>query len=788
MAVDFEQVLMALRAPSASLQSVLTGLKDQLSPHTAEQGRRQLNATTDANTARIIGTVAGAIYIVLGNRRGALQMRFETANRLFMLTEDRVEYLKLHSEFLQIAGDGKDEAEVYFAAVSAAAECLYFARQVTQDDRVRHSMLLETLKFLSVAAVAAQPAYTHLFLRFLSLLGSTLQAVFAEAWSGVETAYSGALLHGIAGEIEAKVPVERRLGSGLEWLSYAKTFAQLSFQHGSADVATRRLGAAVDLTRGDFRSRAGRLWCAQTANLVLAGLVGQAMDSGRTSPTHLFAAAELLKARLLLDQLGGAEESLPSDPRVLELERDILRFKPSKHDAADEDAQSTAEWRLTSQLPAGWTFDDRKQMVDSLEAGYARANVGLQGVAPVASLVEIQAALGPHEALIEYFIPAHATHPAKELLAIATTATEVDAVPLPLDALGAGMGMIGSISFDGREPLAVSPLGEAVWSMRRALLEADDELADQWLQKLWLILVFPLLNRWGYPDESKRWIIVPHGPLHYVPFAALREPSGTRLVEDVALTVAPSASAWLALRRRPRSELTRFFGIADPLLEDSDLPRLEQAHKELSTAMKACADLETQGLSDERATERAVRDAVRGAGIVHIAAHGDFPEQDPLDFHRILLAADNEHDGKLHADEVRDMDLTATHLVVLSICDGGLYRFGPGDEPLGLVPALFAAGAANVFAPLWEIEDTAARRFTRAFYKELLKQGPAEAWRRACKRAIKEGTSLRDWAGFVNTGSGAPFSLPKPARAGGRKPRRRAMSHRPRRAPPRAPR
>ena len=408
-------------------------------------------------------------------------------------------------------------------------------------------------------------------------------------------------------------------------------------------------------------------------------------------------------------------------------------------------------------MSVGWVFDDRKEMVEGIEHHYQHAQLGLKGYAPVASLADIQAALEPGEALIEYFIPAHGSHPAKELLAIAMTAKEVAVVPLTLDALGT-VGMTGSISFDGRAPLAVSPLGNAVWSMRRALLEGNDELADQWLVRLWQTLVFPLLNRWGYPDESARWIVVPHGPLHYVPFAALPDAGGTRLIEEVALTIAPSASVWLALRRRQRPELTRFLGIAEPLLGDSALPPLKQSRTELSNAMKAVAGLQTQGLSADLATEHAVRDAIRGAGIVHFATHGEFPEQDPFDFHRILLAADDAHDGRLQADELRDMDLTAARLERSSICDGGLYRFGPGDEPLGLIPALFAAGAENVFAPLWQIEDTAARRFTAAFYKNLLKHGPAEAWRRACKAALKKGTPLRDWAGFIHTDGCADHS------------------------------
>jgi CHAT domain-containing protein len=103
------------------------------------------------------------------------------------------------------------------------------------------------------------------------------------------------------------------------------------------------------------------------------------------------------------------------------------------------------------------------------------------------------------------------------------------------------------------------------------------------------------------------------------------------------------------------------------------------------------------------------------------------------------------------------MNLYSAWLVVLSVCNGGLYRFGPGDEPYGLIPALLIAGAENILSTLWPIKDQTARDFMVGFYKHLLKYGPAEALRRACKQSIQDPTlSLSDWAGFVLVGPSRP--------------------------------
>lgn len=145
----------------------------------------------------------------------------------------------------------------------------------------------------------------------------------------------------------------------------------------------------------------------------------------------------------------------------------------------------------------------------------------------------------------------------------------------------------------------------------------------------------------------------------------------------------------------------------------------------------------------------AFQDEAVGKSIVHLATHGEYPEDDAIDFHRILLAAGTKDDGRVSAENVRGLDLSACRLVVLSICDGGLYRFGPGDEPYGLMPAFIAAGAQNVLGTLWPIDDHFARLYMVEFYRHLLSFGPAEALRRVCLRYIKARISLRNWAAFI---------------------------------------
>lgn len=170
-------------------------------------------------------------------------------------------------------------------------------------------------------------------------------------------------------------------------------------------------------------------------------------------------------------------------------------------------------------------------------------------------------------------------------------------------------------------------------------------------------------------------------------------------------------------------------------------------------------------LGAAEAGEQALRRAVPGASIVHLATHGFFtpeglgdlverlPEQGlgaaarRSELERILpglrsglvLAgvhdpgADGLDDGLLTAEEAGWLDLSACQLVVLSACETGLGTPSGGDNLIGLRRALYLAGARSRVTSLWKVEDQATRELMEAFYTRLLVdgQGRGEALRGA---------------------------------------------------------
>jgi CHAT domain-containing protein len=468
---------------------------------------------------------------------------------------------------------------------------------------------------------------------------------------------------------------------------------------------------------------------------------------------------EAVKARTLLDQMHVEFRELPApelQKQAMNIEQELTYFAPDT-----EPDEVLSEIRLTSQLPLENRSGPSPQqdLLQQVERIYTEANAGFSGVQPVRSLAEIQQALKPREAILEYAIPYHPLHPAFSLHALVVTPGDAFHLQCDLSLLPASS-FIGKLIADDKQPMDASPLGQTIINARTAIQDGEDPDADTSLQLLHCLLIAPLLTRGLDLKSLDRLVIVPHRMLHSVPWAALCSKDGRRVVEDVAVTVAPSASIWHTLATRAPLRLESFLALANPQpMPNPKLPSLEQAESEVDDIGKALVGLKSTVLKKTEATEDALRREVAGKSIVHFATHGEFPMQDALDFHSLLLAPSDSNDGRVRAEELRAMDFHSASLVVLSICNGGIYRFGPGDEPYGLSPALLAAGAHHLLGTLWSIEDWAGRQFVVKFYSNVLKSGPAEALRLAASDYLAKGWDLRLWAAFVAVGTGRPFAV-----------------------------
>jgi CHAT domain-containing protein len=112
----------------------------------------------------------------------------------------------------------------------------------------------------------------------------------------------------------------------------------------------------------------------------------------------------------------------------------------------------------------------------------------------------------------------------------------------------------------------------------------------------------------------------------------------------------------------------------------------------------------------------------------------------PLALSGLVLAGANRRGkeapadgGVLTAEAIAGLDLAGLELAVLSACETGLGEVAGGEGVFGLQRAFHIAGAKNVVASLWQVDDEATAALMGLFYHHLWveKRPPIEALRQA---------------------------------------------------------
>jgi len=234
--------------------------------------------------------------------------------------------------------------------------------------------------------------------------------------------------------------------------------------------------------------------------------------------------------------------------------------------------------------------------------------------------------------------------------------------------------------------------------------------------------------------EARRLVVVPHGAVARLPFAALRDDSGY-LIDTYTLRILPSARL-LSRAEGPAPSPDQGL-LLDPPEPGQPSPDLPGAPLETAAVERAWPG--AAPAVGRRATETLLKDRGRTAGHLHLAARC---AEDPA----LLLADDGENDGRLTVPELYAITLEA-RLAVLSRCHAG-----PGaasDLVLAeLSEAFLRAGADAVAISLWPVADEVAAGMMQRLYGNLLSGAGPEALRNAQRETAGIRSHPYYWAGF----------------------------------------
>jgi CHAT domain-containing protein len=156
--------------------------------------------------------------------------------------------------------------------------------------------------------------------------------------------------------------------------------------------------------------------------------------------------------------------------------------------------------------------------------------------------------------------------------------------------------------------------------------------------------------------------------------------------------------------------------------------------------------------------------------ILHIATHGFYfpPTNTTNDFpllrSGLVLSGvnnywgkdtilENKEDGILTAQEISNLNLLNTDLVVLSACQTALGDINGSEGVYGLQRAFKMAGVKKLLMSLWEVPDAETAELMQLFYSNVFKGYTYYTAFRKAQLALK--TKYKDstkWAGFVLVG------------------------------------
>jgi len=495
---------------------------------------------------------------------------------------------------------------------------------------------------------------------------------------------------------------------------------------GKPEEAIQYLGQAasvVDVSAGDIKVEemlAGYL--GGHRRVYYSAFIDVLVKANR--PEEAFAQVERARTRAFLQMVGNHRLNTmqTAEPHLVR-EAEILRTEIAAREREAAFAYGESAFGVNAEL------ERARQRYRILLTRVKVSNPEYESLTNVEPLgiEEIRKELEPGTTLISYYVSLKVVH---------TWVVDRDAtrhVSLPIDQ-------------EGLKPLIcwAAQFGPVVDMRGVRLLSACEHNATA--EDAFDQLIAPLLDS----IRHRKLIIVPHGVLHYVPFAALRNRRTQRyLIDDYTLTHAPSASALRFLRAKESPVAGTALILGDP---EGTMSRLPGAAEEATAVAQTFG---TTPLLGAEARESLLYDAGGRFDLIHLAAHGVYDPRNPL-FSRIALSADDRHDGSLTVDEIlSSLDLSGVNLVVLAACQSAAGARSGGDEIVGLTRALLYAGTPGVISTLWNIDDAASAGLMKEFYRRLGGGASvADALRQAqlATKAHERYADPRYWAAFTLTG------------------------------------
>jgi CHAT domain-containing protein/Tfp pilus assembly protein PilF len=540
-----------------------------------------------------------------------------------------------------------------------------------------------------------------------------------------------------------------------------------------SSLSTYQLTAdLIEKRQSGYKGDESKIWLAGTVAKIYAGAIQTALQlyeiTGNPNyKEQAFLYSERSKSSVLWESLTNAQAQkfagIPDSVlnREQELKQELARLE---NQILIERTQ--AESREEKKPPASQSaFDEThlayQNLIDHIERTYPEYYT-LKYREKNPSISQIQKQLGPHTAVVEYFL-------GDSLLHIFVLAHDrLDAASIRIDS-----------SFES-----------AIAEMYLGIKKLDNQSFRRRSYELYQKLIAPI-----YPwiEKKESLVIIPHDKLLYLPFETLlTQPaaadefsvmpylirqfevsylySARFLAENPRALKAPTIDGFVGFApvftKKPNHNflakvweaLKNYWG--NGKINEAQIAPLPETETELRSV---CALFKDRGkpaqifLHEKAREEHLKSSAARAFRFLHLATHTWIKDKDPRHSGLLFFPSNDstaQEDGILHASEIYNLELQAD-LVVLSSCENGIGELAKGEGMLALTRSFLYAGAKNILYTLWEVPDHHTSRMMVEFYQQILSDNSYAKSLRAAKLqmiANAETAHPKKWGGFVLLG------------------------------------
>jgi CHAT domain-containing protein len=457
-------------------------------------------------------------------------------------------------------------------------------------------------------------------------------------------------------------------------------------------LETLRPALGTESLKAGFASRTRELYEEMLELLIAEG----------ASVDEVFATVEAARARTLGDDMTmrKVRRNASASPEQSNTERLRQYVRSLQTRLRDAELATRSEEVECLQIE---TASAERELVRRLqEEAIFKAARGEPRGSGVIRLRDVQSRLEPDQILVEYFSISD------RLLALCVSRDRADIYPNLTTT-----GDVATLAAKLRFQFNACARGGEGWVSRQG--ERLLTSAQTYLQRLYERLLAPLDL-----SSAQRVMIVPHGPLHGIPFHALHD--GTAyLVEQREIAVTPSATVSFGRSKGgPASGAPLVVGA-----EDQYAPLVANEAREVARRLHVRPYMGT------RATRSAFMRRAPTASIIHLAAHASLRHDNPQ-FSAIHFA-----DGPLAVHDLADLRLRA-RLAVLSACATGVGAWREDDEVVSLARAFLAAGVERLLVSLWPVWDRTTTTMMTVFYEDLASAGSVGAALRRAQLHVRE--------------------------------------------------